>query len=202
MPSKGKNNAPPKSKTKYKSKKNGPLREILIEVLLPAVILFFIIHSFLAEARFVPSPSMVPTIELGDRFLVDKITYRFRSPERGEIVVFSPTTGVLSKAEESQIILKNDLIKRIIGLPGEIVEVRDGQVLVNGEALSEPYIDSSRRPIYEFGPETVPEGNYWMLGDNRNRSWDGHVWGYIPREKIVGRAVWRFWPLGRMGIMK
>jgi signal peptidase I len=201
MSTKGKKNPPSKSKPKYTPKKNGPLREVL-EVLLPAVILFLIIHSFIAEARFVPSPSMVPTIQLGDRFLVDKITYRFRLPARGEIVVFSPTEGVLRKAEESQIDLKNDLIKRIIGLPGETVEVRDGQILINDEVLDEPYIDSSRRPVYDFGPETIPEGNYWMLGDNRNRSWDGHVWGYIPREKIVGRAIWRFWPIGRMGIMK
>lgn len=175
-----------------KAKPNA-VREIL-EVIVPAFLLFIVIHTFIAEARFVPSPSMVPTIALGDRFLVEKVTYRFTEPKRGEIVVFHPTKRAMAVTRG-----KDDLIKRIIALPGEEVYVHDGRVYINGKVLDEPYISEERRPFYETKPLTVPPEHYWVLGDNRNNSADSHYWGFVPRKNIVGRAVWRFWPLTRLG---
>lgn len=183
------------------NKKPNIMREIL-EVILPALALFLLIHTLIAEARFVPSPSMVPTIELGDRFLVEKVTYRFTQPKRGEIVVFHPTQRAKNQAMQYGQVLKEDFIKRIIALPGEKVFVKEGKVYVNGKVLNEPYINEERRPFYEVKTLTVPPGQYWVLGDNRNNSFDSHRWGFVPRNNIIGRAVWRFWPLSRVGEMK
>ncbi len=180
------------------------IREIL-EVVIPALLLFLVLRAFVVEARYVPSPSMRPTIIEWDRFLVEKVSYRFRQPQRGDIIVFHPTEKAKLLANEEQIhrdqrpIVLNDFIKRIIGLPGETVEITEGKVLINGAPLTEEYISPERRPIYEYGPVTIGEGEYLVLGDNRNQSWDSHYWGFVPRKKIVGRAFWRFWPFNRMG---
>lgn len=183
------------------------LREIL-EVVLPALVLFLVLRAFIVEARYVPSPSMRPTIIEWDRFLVEKVSYRFREPKRGDIVVFHPTEEANALANEEQLrrgehqVKLDDFIKRIIGLPGETIEITAGKVWVNGEPLPEEYISPDRRPIYEFGPVTIGEDEYFVLGDNRNQSWDSHYWGFLPRKNIVGRAFWRFWPLKRMGLIR
>jgi signal peptidase I len=180
-------------------------REIL-EVVIPAIILFLVIRAFLFEARYVPSPSMHPTIMVWDRFLVEKVTYRFRQPERGEIVVFRPPAHVLEMIKEMSVpntpLKTQDFIKRIIGLPGETVRIREGTVYIDGRPLVEDYISPDRQPLYEYGPVQIPEGHYLMLGDNRNHSWDGHNWGFVPRKNIIGRAIWRFWPLNRIGTIR
>ncbi|MFP5269889.1 signal peptidase I [Coleofasciculus sp.] len=149
------------------------------------------IRSFVAEARYIPSGSMEPTLQINDRLIIDKISYNFRQPQRGDIVVFSPTD------ELKQQNFKDAFIKRVIGLPGETVEVKGGRVYVNGQALREQYIEEE--PEYSYGPETVPEGNYLVLGDNRNNSYDSHYWGFVPRKNIIGRAIVRFWPISRVG---
>lgn len=183
------------------------IREIL-EVIVPAILLFLVIRAFLVEARYVPSPSMQPTIMKWDRFMVEKVSYRFHKPRRGDIVVFHPPEQAVDMAKREALQRGeklnglDDFIKRIIGLPGEVVEIREGVVYINGEALEEPYITPERRPIYLYGPVKVPEGEYLLLGDNRNQSWDGHVWGFLPAKNIVGKACWRFWPLNRMGIIR
>ncbi|HHZ20429.1 MAG TPA: signal peptidase I [Firmicutes bacterium] len=180
-----------------KREKPSLLREVM-EVLIPAFLLFLFIRTFIAEARFVPSPSMLPTIQLGDRFIVEKVSYWFRAPQRGDIIVFHPP---VKAKEKSNVPLKDDFIKRVIALPGEEVMVRDGKVYINGKPLAEPYIEQGRQPVYEVGPLVVPPDSYWVLGDNRNQSWDSHEWGEVPRRNIVGRAIWRFWPLNRISIM-
>ncbi|MEW6496860.1 MAG: signal peptidase I [Cyanobacteriota bacterium] len=149
------------------------------------------IRSFVAEARYIPSGSMLPTLQINDRLIVDKLTYEFRDPKRGDIVVFSPTEAL--KAQN----FKDAFIKRVVGLPGETVEVRDGRVYVNNQPLQERYIEE--RPNYQFGPVTVSPNQYLVLGDNRNNSYDSHYWGFVPRTNIIGRAVVRFWPLNRLG---
>lgn len=149
------------------------------------------IRSFVAEARYIPSGSMLPTLQINDRLIVDKLSYEFRDPKRGDIVVFSPTETL--KAQN----FKDAFIKRVIGLPGETVEVRDGRVYVNNQPLQERYIEE--RPNYQFGPVTVPPNQYLVLGDNRNNSYDSHYWGFVPRHNIIGRAIVRFWPLNRLG---
>ena len=149
------------------------------------------IRSFVAEARYIPSESMTPTLQVNDRLIIDKISYNFRQPQRGDIVVFSPTETLKQQN------FKDAFIKRVIGLPGEIVEVKGGRVYVNGQALREQYIEEE--PEYSYGPVTVPDNNYLVLGDNRNNSYDSHSWGFVPRKNIIGKAVVRFWPPNRVG---
>jgi signal peptidase I len=151
------------------------------------------IRQFVAEARYIPSESMLPTLEINDRLIVEKISYRFNPPQRGDVVVFWPT----ERLKQENPSLKDAFIKRVIGLPGETIEVQGGQVYVNEQPLQENYI--AAEPEYQWGPEVVPEGEYLVLGDNRNNSYDSHFWGYVPRENIIGRAAVRFWPLGRVG---
>jgi len=158
-----------------------------------SVVLAFGIRHFVAEARYIPSGSMLPTLEINDRLIVEKVSYRFNVPQRGDIVVFKPT----EKLQEENPELKDAFIKRVIGLPGETVQVRGGQVFVNGTSLREEYIQEE--PTYEWGPKTVPEDSYLVLGDNRNNSYDSHYWGFVPQDKLIGRAVVRFWPPRRVG---
>ena len=155
-----------------------------------SAILAFGIRTFVAEARYIPSGSMLPTLEINDRLIIDKMGYRFGEPERGDIVVFRPTPALQANFNEA-------FIKRVIGLPGETVEVQGGRVYVNSEPLPANY--TAEQPNYEWGPEKVPEDSYLVLGDNRNNSYDSHYWGYVPRENIIGRAVVRFWPPDRVG---
>lgn len=152
------------------------------------VALWFLITTFVGEARQIPSGSMEPTIQIGDRVWTDKLFLRLSDLERGDIVVFDPPPPVVSDYP---------YIKRVIGLPGETVEVRGGKVYINGEPLEEPYI--AEEPKYPYGPIPIPTGKYLVLGDNRNHSNDGHEWGLLDRDRISARAVIRFWPFDRFG---
>lgn len=163
----------------------------LVKTLLLSGVLALGIRQFVAEARYIPSGSMLPTLQINDRLIVDKVSYYLNKPKRGDIVVFDPT-----KTLEQQN-YHDAFIKRVIGTPGDKVEVRGGKVYVNGKALVENYIQE--QPRYNYGPQTVPPNQYLVLGDNRNNSYDSHYWGFVPREKIIGKAVLRFWPLDRMG---
>ena len=169
------------------------------------------IRTFVAEARWIPSGSMEPTLHgtpnqwEADKIIVDKVKYKFSKPERGDIVVFSPT-------EELQKEQYHDaFIKRIIGLPGEKVELREGQVYINNKVLEEDkYLSPSvltvvdvctsgqQRPFLAQ-PETIPPNSYLVLGDNRGSSYDGRCWGLVPQKNIIGRAIVRFWPLNNVG---
>lgn len=158
------------------------------------------IRSFVAEARYIPSESMVPTLEVNDRLIVEKIGYHFNPPERGDIVVFMPPEAAGEEClglQSHNGQLKDAFIKRVIGIPGDTIAVSNGQVYVNDEPLQENYIYAP--PAYQWGPKVVPEDSYLVLGDNRNNSCDGHFWDFVPKENIIGRAVFRFWPPGRVG---
>ncbi|MEE3715588.1 signal peptidase I [Tumidithrix elongata RA019] len=155
-----------------------------------ALLLFLGLHTYVAEARYVKSGSMLPTLEIQDRLMVDKLSYHFRNPERGEIIFFNPPE-VLEKQNFHEM-----LVKRLIGLPGDKVEVKDGLVYVNDRPLVEKYI--AEIPRYEFSA-VVPPNSYLVLGDNRNDSYDSHAWGFVPRDRIVGRAAFRYYPFNRLG---
>ena len=156
-----------------------------------SILLAFGIRTFIAEARYIPSKSMVPTLVTDDRLIVDKVSYKFADPQRGDVIVFQPTDELKRKK------FKDAFIKRIIGLPGDEIEVRGGRVYVNGKPLQEEYI--AEPPEYQYGPVSVPQNSYLVLGDNRNNSYDSHHWGFVPRDRIIGRAVVRFWPPKRIG---
>lgn len=158
-----------------------------------SVVLALGIRTFVAEARYIPSESMLPTLEVNDRLIVEKVSYHFKGPNRGDIVVFQPT----DQLKQQNPSLKDAFIKRVIGLPGEKVEVINERVYINDEPIQESYIESP--PDYQWGPEVVPPGSYLVLGDNRNNSYDSHFWGYVPKDNIIGRAVVRFWPPARVG---
>lgn len=158
-----------------------------------ALTLAFFIRFFIAEPRFIPSPSMVPTLAVGDRLLVEKVSYRLHLPQAGDIAVFEPPPQL----QEYGYLASQAFIKRVIGLPGQTVQVSQGQVIVNGQPLNEPYILAA--PDYEMPPVTVPFGSLFVMGDNRNDSNDSHVWGFLPIQNVIGRAVFRFWPLEKIG---
>jgi signal peptidase I len=151
----------------------------VIETLALAGILFLGINAVSARVR-VDGFSMIPTLQDGEFVLVSKLNYRFGNVERGDIIVFHfPMDS------------KQELIKRVIGLPGDKVAVQNGIVSVNGQALDEPYIAAA--PAYS-GEWIVPDNQLFVLGDNRNDSSDSHSWGYLPFEKVVGKAVVIYWP--------
>lgn len=144
------------------------------------------------QCYLIPSASMKPTLQINDRLIVDKISYHFINPNKGDIIVFTPPEAVVTE-EHSH----DPFVKRVIGLPGEKVEVKNGQVYINNQPLSETYI--AERPDYNWGPKIVPANSYLVLGDNRNNSYDGHIWGFVERDRIIGKAAVRFWPLNRAG---
>ncbi len=151
----------------------------LLETLLLAVILYAGINALTARVR-VDGSSMNPTLQNGEYVLVSKLAYRFGEPQRGDIIVFK------YPGQPPQ-----DLIKRLIGLPGDMVEVKDGVVFVNGQQLDEPYIAAD--PLYD-GNWRVPDGHLFVLGDNRNDSSDSHSWGLLPSDNVIGKAIVIYWP--------
>ncbi|MEM9805436.1 MAG: signal peptidase I [Cyanobacteria bacterium P01_D01_bin.56] len=162
-----------------------------------SIVLALGIRQFVAEARYIPTGSMEPTLQVNDRLVVEKISYHLNDPDRGDIIVFWPPEELTPAGQP-----RNAFIKRIVGLPGDTVEVADGQVFINDELIDEQYIKAP--PNYQWGPTTVPEANYIVFGDNRNNSVDSHAWPrpFLPEDQIIGKAVVRFWPPNRIGLLK
>lgn len=169
-----------------------------------SVVLALGVRSFVADSRYIPTGSMLPTLQINDRLIIDKLSYRFSNPQRGDVVVFSPTTQL-----ERELIANGEkkyqeaFIKRVIGLPGDRIDVKGGKVYINNRSLSENYLGEPPRYQWsstELTPDgIVPPGHYLVLGDNRNNSYDSHYWGFVPKDKIIGRAIIRFWPINRAG---
>ncbi len=176
----------------------------LAKIISLSLIFAFGIRTFAAQAFNVVSGSMKPTLQVNDRFLVNKLSYHFSNPQRGDIVVFSPTKEL--KKEQ----YKDYFVKRVIGLPGERVEIKGGKVYINNKPLQEDeYLYSEQwtsidvcsagtQPPYLSQPVTIPPNSYLVLGDNRLSSYDSRCWGMVPRKNMVGRAVIRFWPLNHI----
>ncbi len=169
-------------------KKKGFLREY-VEALVVALLLALFIRAFVVQAFRIPSGSMIPTLLVGDQILVDKVAYRFRKPMRGDIVVFK------YPQDETR-----DFIKRVIGMPGETLEVRNRKVYINNTLLDDrgyafhEFFDNFRMPPRDdYGPVVVPQGKYFVMGDNRENSQDSRFWGFLNEDKIVGRAFIIYW---------
>jgi signal peptidase I len=151
------------------------------ETIILTLLIYFLVRTFLFENYRVLGHSMDPTLENDQFLVVSKLGYRLQEPERGDIIVFRDPRSENRK-----------LIKRVIGLPGEVVEIRNGQVLIDGRPLDESYVANPSGYSQEATP--IPEGMYFVLGDNRNNSSDSHNWGTLPREQVVGKAWVSYWP--------
>ena len=192
----------------------GFLAELPVLVLV-AFVLALLLKTFLVQAFFIPSSSMEPTLAVNDRVLVNKLT-TLREPQRGEVVVFNETDpgeddrGVVRRFTDSLVSglglappPEKDFIKRVVGLPGETLEMREGVVYIDGVALPEApegeggYLTA--RHYNDFGPVTMGADEYFMMGDNRPSSSDSRQFGAIPEERIIGRAFVVIWPLDRLG---
>jgi signal peptidase I len=157
-----------------------------------ALAVALVIQAFLVQAFYIPSSSMEPTLNVGDRVIVNKLSYDLHDVNRGDLIVFERPDGA-----EGDI---KDLIKRVIGLPGETVEIRNGTVIVDGRVLDEPYL-ADDEILADFAPVQVPEGHVFVMGDNRDDSRDSRVFGSIAEDSIVGRAFVRVWPLTNLGTL-
>ncbi|MEA5582249.1 signal peptidase I [Nodularia harveyana UHCC-0300] len=160
-----------------------------------ALCLAILIRTFIAEPRYIPSDSMLPTLHTGDRLVVEKVSYHFHPPTTGDIIVFQPPAELQSRGYPAD----QAFIKRVIGLPGKILKINDGEVYLNDQPLAEDYI--AEPPNQPFPAIQVPEDQFFVMGDNRNNSNDSRYWGFLPRQNIIGRAAFRFWPLDRIGFI-
>ena len=162
------------------------------------IIIALIIRWQVIEPRWIPSGSMLPTLQIQDKILVEKLTPKITSKSnlsklKNKIIVFNVPEQLIEAGYESDIAL----IKRVIGVPGDKVEVKEGNLYLNDIAQNN-YI-SDRNINYSIGPYIVPEKSLWVMGDNRNNSMDSHIWGFLPYEKVIGKAIFRYWPLNKIG---
>ncbi|MEO1427920.1 MAG: signal peptidase I [Cyanobacteria bacterium J06633_8] len=168
------------------------LRENLVLITIALVLAFFI-RTFIAEPRYIPSDSMLPTLHTGDRLVVEKLSYKFDLPKFGDIIVFQPPPELQRRGYSQD----QAFIKRVIGTPGDTLKIDDGKVYLNGNILQEDYIKEP--PLQGLPLVKIPQNQYFMMGDNRNDSNDSRYWGFLPKPNIIGRAIFRFWPLDRIG---
>jgi len=168
-----------------------------IETIIWAFVLALILRAFVVQAFWIPSGSMLPTLHEGDRILVAKFWNWFQEPSRGSIYVFKYPDDP-----------DRDFIKRIIGLPGDEINIQNGVVYINKNPIDEPYVET--RGYFNLGgsigffktaPIKVPEDMYFALGDNRNNSQDSRFWGYVPKDHLKGPAFFRYWPIKRIGLI-
>jgi signal peptidase I len=190
------------------------LRETAVLVVL-AVLLAVVFKTFLVQAFYIPSGSMEPTLDISDRVLVEKLSYRFGHVQRGDVIVFvhndatpdAPQPNFVARffIDLGQAVgitppSDRDFIKRVVGVPGDRISCSGGRLLRNGQSLDEPYL--AQGTTTDCTPATVPPGKLFVMGDNRNNSQDSRVFGPIERSTVVGRAFVRIWPFGRAGWLR
>ena len=204
----------PNPSTNGQKKQHGPVVQFLTELpglILMAFVLAIVIKTFLIQAFFIPSDSMIPTLRPGDRVLVTKVPYYFDDPHRGDVIVFEdpdpqnePDRGIvggfahwLFQGLGVQKPDNEDFIKRVIGEPGDTVWADKGKVYVNGVAIDEPYLTQKTS---DFPKTLVPDGDLFVMGDNRSNSLDSRFsLGFVPIDRVVGRAFIIVWPPSRFG---
>lgn len=162
-----------------------------VAVIVGALVVALLVKTFLFQAFYIPSGSMEPTLHEGDRVLVNKMSYRLHDLNRGDVVVFERPPGATGDPN------MQDFIKRVVGLPGDELESRDGVVFVNGMRIDEPYLNDPGTTA-NLAPTRVPDGHVFVMGDNRSASSDSRSFGPIPVDSVVGRAFVRVWPLSNL----
>jgi signal peptidase I len=183
-------------------------------LLLTAFVLAILVKGFLVQAFFIPSESMEPTLDVGDRVVVNRLAYRIGEPQHGQVVVFVRASGDKPAPEGAGPISwarravaqslggtppgSEDLIKRVVGMPGDVVQGKNGRLWRNGQPVVEPYLPANTFTS-DFGPVKIKPGHYWMMGDNREDSADSRFFGQVPRSALVGRAFVKVWPLPHVG---
>jgi signal peptidase I len=161
-----------------------------------AVLVSLLVRTYVFQTFYIPSGSMEPTLLVGDRIVVSKLSVEFGAIHRGDILVFKAPPGVLSDCTDSV----TDLVKRVIGLPGDDLTSKGNTIYVNGKKLAQPW--SHYEPLgRRIGNVHVPANHYFMMGDNQPASCDSRYWGTIPRSSIIGKAFIRIWPLSRIGFL-
>jgi signal peptidase I len=167
-----------------------------IVVVVVALVLAFLVRTFLFQTFFIPSGSMEPTLQIGDRIIVSKLSYNVHNVNRGDIIVFNAPPAEATACADPEI---KDLVKRVIGLPGETISSVGNTILINNRPLSQPWF-----PATPLGPpiqkQVIPANSYFMMGDNRTNSCDSRSWGTLPGGDIIGHVVLTIWPLSRIGI--
>ncbi len=210
-PPPGVTSAAPSEVPGEEERKHRPFWRELPVLIVVAFVIALILKSFVLQAFYIPSASMEPTLMIGDRVLVEKISYRFGDPDNGDVVVFEKDLGgTLPVEEEDRSVFEKigdsfkglfgfptgtaqDFIKRVIGISGDTVEGRDGRIFLNGEPLDEPYLPDGTETS-TFGPVEIPTGMIFVMGDNRGNSDDSRNFGPVPVSTVVGRAFLLIWP--------
>ena len=192
------------------------LRPLLPVLLLLALVLALLIKTFLVQAFYIPSESMTNTLQVGDRVLVNKVVYHLHPPHRGDVIVFAdphpavtphrnPLSALVHWLTEGLGVSTSpdkDFIKRVIGVPGDRLEIKSGVVYIDGKAIREPYLNPNH-DLRDFGPVTIPAHQLFVMGDNRTNSLDSRfALGTIPYDKVIGRAFVIIWPPSRVGWLR
>jgi signal peptidase I len=178
--------------------RRGPWRSTIewVAVVVIALLAAFVVKTFVLQTFYIPSGSMIPTLDIRDRVFVNKLSYHAHAVHRGDIVVFTLPPGQSAGPGI------NDLIKRVIGLPGDTVSARGGRMYVDGHPLAEPYLPAGTSTTFPFAQLVkVPKGDVFLMGDNRPQSRDSRYFGPVPESRIVGRAFVRIWPLSRLAFL-
>tara|TARA_Y100001968_G_scaffold316428_1_gene344236 strand:+ start:326 stop:892 length:567 start_codon:yes stop_codon:yes gene_type:complete len=165
------------------------------------IIIALLLRWQAVEPRWIPSGSMLPTLQIQDRILIEKITPRInyklnKHPKINTIVIFKPPRSLTETGYSDG----SALIKRVVGLPGDKIEILEGKLFRNEKEINEPWIQEEIQ--YKMSPIEIPEGSLWVLGDNRNNSLDSHLWGPLPEKNLIGTALLRYWPLKRIGTIR
>jgi len=171
-----------------KKKRKAGVAELILTAVVAFVLVFGFVRPYVVEAYRIPTERMVPTLEVGDRVLANKFVYHFTEPERRDIVVFD-------SVEEGD---DQTLIKRVVGVAGDEIQVQGGVLYVNGEEQEELYLNDADQSRGFYGPTVVPEGHIFVMGDNRDNSADSRVFGPLPLENLKGEAFMRFWPISKI----